>query len=501
MGRKKRPKLDELDQPDENDGDVHVTQLISQEEGGETSIFPESLLCAPVNLSVSTQHNENSETVARVTFKDEPSSILPKEKEGKEKDSSSSSGYAMTSHSADLISEDIYISDGSSDEEEDDTNKESNIELTLTASKMGLMRRGLHSQILQSKTWVRKEDKEKENKNGETEEMIISDEEKDEDVNMDPAQRATFLLEEKQKKLEEAKELKRRLESAENAGRDPCLFSKRTAFDIRMDQIEDKPWDRSTGGTGDITDYFNYGMNEEDWLEYAERQLAVRQELTDASRQRRLPDPTIVPVTPKTPSKQQPKVAVIVTKKMEDESALDSSIGPVLLKSEVEDSKLASEENVKPDSLKVLGGAWGGIPGSKIAKLIEEQEKLKNQEVIAPGPKINGMMADVTHNRIQGPGGPPPVQPSGGHYGNLPSHTRHQYHDPPPNYYDRPPPPKPFPQHYGPPGSFGERGYHGADRFPGRGDFGRGRGRFDGGRGHHPGRGDRKKFEGYGGHS
>ena len=61
---------------------------------------------------------------------------------------------------------------------------------------------------------------------------------------------------EKQRKLEEAKESARRLESEENAGRDPCLFSKRTAFDIRFDQIDDKPWER---GAGDLTDFFNYG--------------------------------------------------------------------------------------------------------------------------------------------------------------------------------------------------------------------------------------------------
>ena len=61
---------------------------------------------------------------------------------------------------------------------------------------------------------------------------------------------------EKQRKLEEAKENARRLESEENAGRDPCLFSKRTAFDIRFDQIDDKPWER---GAGDMTDFFNYG--------------------------------------------------------------------------------------------------------------------------------------------------------------------------------------------------------------------------------------------------
>ncbi|KAG7337512.1 hypothetical protein IV203_018958 [Nitzschia inconspicua] len=69
--------------------------------------------------------------------------------------------------------------------------------------------------------------------------------EEEELAKLDPAQRAARLLAEKQRKLEEAKIAARRLESEENAGRDPCLFSKRTSFDIRFDQIDDKPWTRA----------------------------------------------------------------------------------------------------------------------------------------------------------------------------------------------------------------------------------------------------------------
>jgi hypothetical protein len=186
------------------------------------------------------------------------------------------SGYAMTSHSADLISEDIYVSDGS--EDEDDVENSEPLELNLTSSKMGLMRRGMgHSTMsYQPKTWVRpsenlaaREGDGNGNGNGEAkdEDIKVSDEEVDTLEKMDPVQRAAHILVEKQKKLEEAMDFKRKSESAENAGRDPCLFSKRTAFDIRMDQIEEKPWDRTTGGGGDISDYFNYGMAELDWVE------------------------------------------------------------------------------------------------------------------------------------------------------------------------------------------------------------------------------------------
>jgi hypothetical protein len=73
------------------------------------------------------------------------------------------------------------------------------------------------------------------------------------------------------------------------------LFSKRTSFDIQFDHIEEKQWERG----GDMTDYFNYGFSEEDWLEYGEQQLMIRQELLDANRQNRPPDHSIVPVIPK----------------------------------------------------------------------------------------------------------------------------------------------------------------------------------------------------------
>ena len=51
-------------------------------------------------------------------------------------------------------------------------------------------------------------------------------------------------------------------------------------------------------GGGDITCYFNYGITEEHWLEYTERQLAARQELTDTKHQKYAHDPTIISRVP-----------------------------------------------------------------------------------------------------------------------------------------------------------------------------------------------------------
>lgn len=45
------------------------------------------------------------------------------------------------------------------------------------------------------------------------------------------------------------------------------------AFEFAIENIEDKPW-RKPGA--DITDYFNYGFNEETWRAYCERQKKMR---------------------------------------------------------------------------------------------------------------------------------------------------------------------------------------------------------------------------------
>ncbi|XP_014598749.1 PREDICTED: pre-mRNA 3'-end-processing factor FIP1 [Polistes canadensis] len=47
------------------------------------------------------------------------------------------------------------------------------------------------------------------------------------------------------------------------------------AHEFNLDQLEDKPW-RQPGA--DITDYFNYGFNEETWRAYCERQKKMRSE-------------------------------------------------------------------------------------------------------------------------------------------------------------------------------------------------------------------------------
>lgn len=350
--------------------------------------------------------------VSGKTDKDLPATATP---------TNNSSGYAMTSHKGDLISEDIYVSENESDDENILLN-EKKVEILLNTSRMGLMRRGGFIEKMTSRQWIRPGDKDKGDKissdkessdinkaesssltGGEDGTNTKDNEEDKEEMKqeqiMDPAARAAQLLIEKQRKLEEAKEQKRMLESSENAGRDPCLFSKRTAFDIRFDQIEEKPWVR---GSGDVTDYFNYGLTEEDWLEYSERQLAVRQELTDANRQRRVPDPNIVPVVARTPSRQQPKVAVAVKKDGDAATSKDGtedvkdSIGPVLPSGAVVSSTNKISDSDKnngstkesKESISSEGGAWGAgaKPGSKLAKIIEEQERRANAGSMPPPP-------------------------------------------------------------------------------------------------------------------
>ncbi|KAH7473958.1 hypothetical protein KRP22_005068 [Phytophthora ramorum] len=58
---------------------------------------------------------------------------------------------------------------------------------------------------------------------------------------------------------------------------DMAMFGgRRTAFDVDIDLLEDRPW-RKPGV--DISDYFNYGFDEHTWREYAARQLRLRRDL------------------------------------------------------------------------------------------------------------------------------------------------------------------------------------------------------------------------------
>jgi len=369
-----------------------------------------------------------------------------------------SSMYGLHSHSGDIVEEDIYVSSGSDESDDDDEEEEENDqkevadddgeggtkkddeaekstrtktkketttnllqknskngknnspELVISTSKMGLMRRGGISGLLGGTTmhrqWVRGDAATLKNERGgdssnaqgmqQSDQMNNEQQQNEEETITDPA----LLLAIQQRKIEQAKIQARITESSENAGRDPCLFSKRTAFDIRMDQIEDKPWDKGpanapTGmpnsGGMDIIDYFNYGLTEEDWMEYAERQLAVRQELTDASKQKRLPDPAIVPVVPRAPSKQGDRVAVRV-KKAEEENDGGGSIDADEKRGDDNDSEEDDESDagvevgpVKPAELEEKneeGGVGGNDNGATTVDSISDKDNAKFDEEV-----------------------------------------------------------------------------------------------------------------------
>ena len=118
-----------------------------------------------------------------------------------------------------------------------------------------------------------------------------------------------------------------------------------------------------------------------------------RQELTDAAKQKRLPDPGIVPVVPRAPTKQGDRVAVRVKKS--DETAEDNDVATdtgndsdeenavemtVEAAPQIEDKNSpsggdsdsaaaketsgvkiepANEDNKASNTDKVVGGAWG----------------------------------------------------------------------------------------------------------------------------------------------
>ena len=121
-------------------------------------------------------------------------------------EAAASSSYAVTSHSGEIIHEDIYVSDGSKDSDDEDE-----IEVVLVGSRMGLMRKGLHQlTALQqpNRQWTRQataDKSESENLNPASATVEVTEEEKRQQEEkelskLDPAQRAARLLLERRRR-------------------------------------------------------------------------------------------------------------------------------------------------------------------------------------------------------------------------------------------------------------------------------------------------------------
>jgi pre-mRNA 3'-end-processing factor FIP1 len=63
----------------------------------------------------------------------------------------------------------------------------------------------------------------------------------------------------------------------------PALFEGQPITEVNLDNLEEKPWRRPGE---DITDYFNYGFNEETWKIYCDKQRMLREE---QAHRRRMP--------------------------------------------------------------------------------------------------------------------------------------------------------------------------------------------------------------------
>jgi hypothetical protein len=300
-----------------------------------------------------------------------------------------SSNYGLTSHAGVVIGADhLYISES---EDKDSEDEYEDVDVVLSNSKTGLMRRGgllQHAFPVQHKQWVRHD----------AEDAGDTQQHEDEDLSLlDPEERAARLQAAQERAEAQEKQAALLKEAQQNAGRDPTLFSKRTAFDIRFDQMEDKPWTRAA----DHSDYFNYNLTEEAWLEYAAQQMTIRQELQDAARSKRPPDPHIVPVTPALPPSQAPKVAIVAggeehadgvtglavetntaaTTTVTDHPVPVAPVGPVRPDPGVVEATAAAislkDTTANQYNDGIGGGAWGAgvTPDSYLAKLMDEQEQ------------------------------------------------------------------------------------------------------------------------------
>lgn len=455
MGRKKRKV--EVSTEENPSGVVVVAAAAAAAAADDSNTtateFASSSVVTGGDVSDHNNHNPHENEICT----NQSSSI---EESGQNQKTTSSSGYAVTTHSGEIIQEDIYVSDGS--ESEDD------VEIILNNSRLGMMRRGLHQNLQQTpihRQWTRQQQQQQgENSTGSllgddthpTDAVLMEAQkrqrEEEELAKLDPAQRAARLLQEKLKREEEQKIEERRRENEENAGRDIALFSKRTAFDIQFHNLDDKPWLRNvppgqTPTAESVSEFFNYGMTEEDWLEYAQHQLLVRDELINAARQKRPPDPSLVPFQPRTTSDTAEPVPTPQTqtevKETTDGTAgeeNDADSNSLISQTETEKKADPSTTNASQNETETLaphqkqaeevpvgiGGAWGAgaPPGSLLAKLMEEQEMANALGTSLPAP----------HPPAPLPLPPPPPPPrrdsesTGYHHGPPAEDAGHYYY-------------------------------------------------------------------------
>lgn len=384
-----------------------------------------------------------------------------------------SSSYAVTSHSGEIVPEDIYVSSGEESEDE--------IHFLLAGARMGLMRRGLHHNMLlqPNRQWSRKNN-----------ESVVMDSECPQETEeeerkrkeqelaaLDPAERAARLLQDKLRKEQLEQQLARRKEAEENAGRDPLYFTKRTAFDIKLDQIEDKPWARQHG---DGSDFFNYGLSEQEWVEYAAQQVVIRQELIDARQQSRPIDPAIVPVIPRT---------------VKDDGEAEKEPGP---SASGPDGEKDGEDRKKDDEERAADDKETDCDEENTKmKEDEDEDEAKRRSVDIPAVSAGGAWGAIPEHLLEQPS---PRDPNHEHRWDRAEQDAqmddaNRPHD---DYYGGGPP-----QHYTHPHP--DDRFHHPQHFQGRGGYrgrGRGRGGFDPGYYHGgdgPGRGGFNINDRYGG--
>lgn len=174
------------------------------------------------------------------------------------------------------------------------------------------------------------------------------------------------------------------------------------AHEFSIDSLEEKPW-RKPGA--DITDYFNYGFNEETWRMYCERQKRMRQNESGVGLQ-----------------------GLMVAPAMTAHSQVDRSAGPggrTLTPIANDNSKygaltsMPGQRRAGPPPTRRMAGPIDVIGGGPTGNGMGKQENViqvmtaERREYSRPGMPGGGKF-DMPPPVFQGgPGGPPPHGPSG----------------------------------------------------------------------------------------
>uniref|UniRef100_A0A8C4RE31 Pre-mRNA polyadenylation factor Fip1 domain-containing protein n=1 Tax=Eptatretus burgeri TaxID=7764 RepID=A0A8C4RE31_EPTBU len=171
-------------------------------------------------------------------------------------------------------------------------------------------------------------------------------------------------------------------------------------LEIDLDTFEEKPW-RKPGA--DLSDYFNYGFQEETWKAYCEKQKRLRQGL----------DPNTSNSTSNRITVQQGRTGNSSSEK-EPEPIIPPPVKPDFTASQAQRRAGPPPNRKSSGTIDVIGGQTIGI--SRVEGRRRDRDGPEPSPIQVLGTLAHQQEFELNHNKPTAfslPGGPPPLRPMG----------------------------------------------------------------------------------------